>query len=394
MGALRSPLPSEVPLRKPAKLSLNKYGRDPQSPSEKLRGQSDYDKESGYAPLFHSMLADWPRISRGHAADILMMIVLSKSLGRAAKKGEPRQQSTPAMSMQELAQLCRCDVRTIQRELKDFETRGIATVEDAKRGQVIITLLYRGWEALSDYKPEVIDISTGEEVEEEEAEEAKDSQPTQITKKPVKVKAGGTSKPLPVNCGVKTLRYEITGPVDVEFSAVVQKGELLVTSRVSDEWLERAQKENARSNQINNLNSPARHGCRDEKAKVTHQPAITKKRTQGEIHPRAVEICSLFDPLLAKWQTRLLSLDPVALKSACDAIGDTPGNYLIEFLNKGKSPRAAREIKSPAHVAAICKEAKGNWQKHGTIPVAPETPEEEGKRKFRELITRREPHGR
>lgn len=398
MGALRSPLSTET-LRKPAKQALNKYGRDPKSGPEKLRAQSDYDSEKGYAPLYHSMLADWPRISRGHTADILMMIVLSKSLGRSVKKGEARQQATPALKLTELAELCRCDLRSIQRELKDFQTRGIASVEDAKRGEVIITLLYRSWEALPDYAPPPpvrvasflanLDISTGEEVEEAEnsEEQAKDSAPTHITRKPVRVKAGGSSKALKVECGVKTLRYEISGPVDVEFEAVVKQGELLVTSRVSEEAIREAKIGNARYNEINDLNSPARHGCREQESKSGRREQNSHRRTESEIHPRAVELCEVFDPLLAKWQSRLLCMDPVALKAACEAIADTDPNFLIEFLNKGSSPRASREIKSPKHVAAICQEARKTWKKHGTLPkAAAESKEAETNRRFLEMM--------
>ena len=49
MGALRNPLatPPASPLKKPVRAAtkLNKFGRDPQSLSEKLR-VSDYDKDT------------------------------------------------------------------------------------------------------------------------------------------------------------------------------------------------------------------------------------------------------------------------------------------------------------------------------------------------------------
>ena len=120
MSALPNPLssnPKKSPGRAARPSKLNQYGRDPQSPGERLRASSDYDTEKGYAPFYHAFLADWPRLAAGVVSWALLNVVICKSLGRATKKGEPRPAATLPLAVDELAALCRCDVRSIEREL-------------------------------------------------------------------------------------------------------------------------------------------------------------------------------------------------------------------------------------------------------------------------------------
>ncbi len=52
-----NPRPSirKLPGSEPVKPSrLDKFGRDPESPVEKLRGLSDYDTGTGFSPFFRS----------------------------------------------------------------------------------------------------------------------------------------------------------------------------------------------------------------------------------------------------------------------------------------------------------------------------------------------------
>src|SRR5271157_1588507 len=126
MGALLNPLQSER--KQPAKAArpskLNQYGRDPQSPSERMRESSDYDADNGagrgYAPFFHAFQADWPRLCSGYISAMLMNAVICKSLGRSVRKGEPRPTCTLPIEVDVWARLCgadegRCDVRSIER---------------------------------------------------------------------------------------------------------------------------------------------------------------------------------------------------------------------------------------------------------------------------------------
>ena len=93
MSALPNLLPSQkkppAQAKRPAK--LNRYGRDPGSPGERLRASSDYDTERGYAPMYHAFLADLPRLTSGGSCTLLVLTLLSKSLGRGVAKGKPRE---------------------------------------------------------------------------------------------------------------------------------------------------------------------------------------------------------------------------------------------------------------------------------------------------------------
>src|ERR1019366_8291740 len=193
-----NPLHTEkkAPARAARPSKLNQYGRDPQSPGERPRDSSDYDTEKGYAPFFHAFLADWPRLSSGETSCLLFQVVLCKSLGRSVRKGEPRAVKTLPLAVSDLAALCWRDERSIQRELAGWEVRKVAKVTSEGKGLVSIELLYRGWEALPNYKT-VVDITTGEPVPDETAEgdeKAKESTRIELTKSPVACKAGGRSK--------------------------------------------------------------------------------------------------------------------------------------------------------------------------------------------------------
>ena len=156
-----------------------------------------------------------------------------------------------------------------------------------------------------------------------------------------------------MSCGVRTFRHKAEGPVDLEFSCVIQAGELLVVSRFPDDWREKVQNEIARSNGINENTPFPRHGCREDQPETAPKsPALTVD------HPRAAELIKLFDPLLAQGHVALLSSDLSSLSSACSAIQDCDHNYLVKFAMQ----RAARKIGSPRSVVAICKEALASWK--------------------------------
>ena len=266
MGALLNPLPSER--KQPAKAArpskLNQYGRDPQSPSERLRASSDYDTEKGYSPFFHGFLADLPRLSSGNSCTLLLLTLWAKSAGRGAQKGQPRPDWTLNLSVEDLAQICRCDVRTVERELAALDKRGLAEVKRPAKGEVSARLLYRTWETLPDYKSAVVTMAEPNEpvADPETVDESKPGNQRVTGRKPVRLSAGAISKVFPVSCGVRTFRHKAEGPVDLEFSCVIQAGELLVVSRFPDDWKQKVQNESGRSNGINENTSFPRHGCR------------------------------------------------------------------------------------------------------------------------------------
>src|SRR5207245_188917 len=154
-------------------------------------------------------LADIPRLTSGNSCTILLMTIWAKSAGRGAKKGDKRPEWTQELVIEDLAQICRCDVRTIERELVALEKRGMGEVKRPGKGTVECRLKYREWEALPDYKSAVIELPASDDVvsDLDEADELKPGNQRVTGKKPVRVAAGAVTKPLAVNCGVKTFRY-------------------------------------------------------------------------------------------------------------------------------------------------------------------------------------------
>src|SRR5258708_3274812 len=124
MGALRQSL-TEPSRKPPAVERLDKYGRDPGSTPERLRAQSDYAADTGYSPLYHAALADLPRLASGAVCYALVLVVNMLSLGREHKRNEPRHACTLPISALDLAELCRANVRDIQRQLSEMKDRGM-----------------------------------------------------------------------------------------------------------------------------------------------------------------------------------------------------------------------------------------------------------------------------
>lgn len=133
------PRPSlrKLPGSEPVKPSrLDKFGRDPQSASEQLRGQTDYDKDAGYSPLFHGMLADLSRLLGGSAVGwSLVMNILRVSVGRGFDPTTKlRFAWSGPISLEDLSDLCRCDIRQLQRQIAELSDRGVIQTKGLARG--------------------------------------------------------------------------------------------------------------------------------------------------------------------------------------------------------------------------------------------------------------------
>ena len=325
-----------------------------------MRDSSDYDTGVGYGPFFHAFLADWPRLCSGYISAMLLNVVVCKSLGRSVRKGEPRATCTQPIAVEDLARLCgadygRCDVRSIERELKSWHERKIAHVKKEGKGLVSIELLYRGWEALPNYKS-IVDIGTGKPVEDEPTdgdEKAKEHTRIELTKSPVACKAGGRSKGVKIDCGVQQFHLVNPSPVDLEITAMVLSGDLGITIKVPDEWLQNAAKRAAVSNDSNNLDSSPRHG----RPSIPSNVGSTIPAKKIVDSPRAAELCKLFDPILARSASRLLSGDSSSLLAACEAVGDCDHDFLVHFVVR----RASSPIKTPLHVKVICRDARASY---------------------------------
>jgi hypothetical protein len=315
---------------------------------------SDYDNPdfAPYAPMPMSFLADIPRLTSGNSCTILIWTIWAKSAGRGAKKGEKRPEWTQSLAVEDLAQICRCDVRTIERELVALEKRGLGEVKRPAKGMVECRLKYRDWESLPDYKSDVVEMPTADDPapDVEATDETKPGNQRVTGKRPVRLAAGATSKPYEVKVGVKEYQARVEGPVDCEVSAVIQAGRFVTVVRFPDDWREKVLKEKSTSHDFNNLTSPPRHGCREESAN-------TGRKSKTVDHPRAGELIKLFDPLLGKSGAVLLAMDASSLKSACEAIGDCDHDHLVKFaINRASSP-----IRKPSHVKLICEEALASW---------------------------------
>jgi hypothetical protein len=359
MSALPNTL-STPPKKSPAKATrpakLNQYGRDSGSPSERMR-VSDYEREKGYSPFYHSFMSDIPRLTSGNSCTLLLMTIWSKSAGRGFKVGRgnkgvsgERHEWTVALSVADLAQICRCDERTIERELKAMGARGLAEVKTEGKGMISARLKYRDWESLPDYRSQVVEMpGTDEETAgPETVDESKPGNQRVTGKSAVRIAAGKLSRVYPVSTGVKGFRYRADGPVDLDVTCVIQAGELVVTSRLPEAWAQKLEILKTSSHVSNDLTSPPRHGRRGEGG----------RKAAPVDHPRAGELVKLFDPLLGQSGAVLLAMDSGSLRSACEAVADCDHDFLVKFsVNRASSP-----IRKPSYVAIICREALTSWK--------------------------------
>lgn len=332
---------------------------------DRWRGKTNYGPKrfTGYAPISFAMVAEVGRLTAGKATQLLY-VILTASLGQIVKQTEPFKELAADLKTSELAELCGCDDRTIQRELGDLARRNVIIWEQSKKGVNVVTPLFRSWERLSDYKPAPVaepePEPEDEPTPEDPAQNAKVT--TQVTKKPVHVAAGKKSKAYPVDCGVSSLQFDVR-KLDADCSAVVKDGVLLVT--LEPKWEAKQGVEGLQK--AKGIQANMRQGCRISPSESTGKERKGDRRTSGEnkvIHPRGEELSSLFDPLIHKWCGKTLSGDSQTLLKACNAIGDTPHDQLV----KDVIERAGRRL-TLLHVEAFCKEAAHNWQAGKRIPA-------------------------
>jgi hypothetical protein len=289
--------------------------------------------------------------------------LIVKATGRQVPKNEPFLEVTEPLAVEQLAELCFLDKRTIQRELDYMKKRKIIAVRVIKKGLYEFQPLFRTWHELPDYVPVPIAEPAAEEDELDgtEPDPEETHVETRITKKPVRIAAGRHSRPVKVECGVSALQF--LANIDAECSAVVKDGVL----RVNLQCFEQAKSVTGQTNGINKLDLPPRQVCRDD----TQKPIVGGKkvsgRSKGEIaHPRAAELVALFDPLLLRWSGKSLSGDPVMLLKACEAIGETPHDILVHDVVE----RSERPLKV-SHVESLCREIAHNWTRGKSITRRP-----------------------
>jgi hypothetical protein len=363
MGALAQPRHSRQsePIRKPVsreKIPLDAHGRDPKSPVEILRQQSDYEKGSGFSPFFHAFLADLPRLLGGSAVSCwLVMTVLRLSLGAPRGPKQKRSECTPPISTAELAELCCANIRDIQLRLSELEERGIIVTKKLKTSGAVkysISLKYRDWREIEDYavwkrRQTVTPIDAGDGTQDsEQDEELKpiSSEATLLFKGPRKVRPGRATTAVKFNTGVREFVFENhSDTVEASCTAVVQSGRLVVSAT---------------------FQQPAVN----EKQTTPVVTAVSRKRDKPDPHPLTPALSQLFDPLLARSAARLLSPDEKSLQAACVAVGEMSMEFLAHFLMK-PGGRGERSISGPAAVPLIVAEARKNWQAVMSVPIPP-----------------------
>lgn len=350
MGSLPNHQHSALPKKPVTRESFetDKYGRKRDSLPEKLRAQTDYERDTGYSPMYHAALADLPRLASGAVCYAFVLVVNMLSLGRQrAKSSDRRHEWTLPISTAELSEYCRANERDIQRQLAEMEVRGMIGVRRVKQGglKYSISLRYAAWQALDDYavwkRKQVVSIDEAPEVEpEDEDVAAVDVDAVKLTKRPQTVKPGRAARAIKVGVGVAELVLQNDSPqAEASFTAVVDAGRMVVSARFEGA-----------------VKSTVPTECRVAADTV----ALPLHPLEKRAHPRSMEIGAIFDPILARDGARLLSPDKHALYDACVALGETPAEVLGKFLH-GPDGRATRRISGPRAVAAICRECRENW---------------------------------
>jgi hypothetical protein len=104
-------------------------------------------KRAGFT-VSEAFVSDVARLSSGNACTLLLLALWARSSG----DNQRRHDWTRALAVRDLAQICRCHVRTIQRELAALDNRGLLEIRCLARGRIEARLKCGDWEALPDYK--------------------------------------------------------------------------------------------------------------------------------------------------------------------------------------------------------------------------------------------------
>src|SRR5271157_1131721 len=347
MGALRQPRLSEDAgsLRKPPQTETR-------TPLQKLAARTNYDKGEGWCAFPFAAFADLLKLSSGEVCWRFIMAVNAALSSGSRTPKDAWESWTDERTSQEWADSCLVNVRDIQRQITELQERGMIAVKQSRKGTVVkysVSLLYRKWGELEPYavwkrrQVVVIDEALGEEVE-DEAPAVISKEAVRLTKKPQRIGPGRSSRAVPVNVGVNSFRFQSADSrVDLIHNTVIQSGCLIVS--VATRKGESRAKGEENKNDTHVADTPSNAGI-----------AIPAKKIVD--HPRAAELVKLFDPILARSASRLLSGDPDSLNAACAALADCDHDFLVHFAVQ----RAERPVKSPLHVKTICAEALASWK--------------------------------
>lgn len=385
MGALPNvtPRPSKSTTRKQPERAGTPAGkcvpRTRKEIGDSLRRGTDYDKGVGWYRLFGSFFVDRVRLSSGLTCTNLLDFIWQD----IQAKGDAVPAESRALDVAEMAVFLAVDERSINRELAYLQERGMATVARLTGGKVVVELKVRDWSRIQpDYQQwaeerrKSLDEQAAESAEETPLEQPVKPGTVALTKKPVLVRGGCSSRTIKVETGVSGLKFEWQyTPVDFQFLAAVHSGELVLTgSLVEQKENEKSFKSNRNAKRVESKVSRGSlgHTCPDNDFSIPANEGRggqSAERSRGRqsrpspVHPRGEELAKLFDPLIFQHCKKTLSGDPVALVQSCDLIGETP----YQFVEAAAKERASRKL-LPSHVPALCREIEHNWRMGKGMP--------------------------
>ena len=386
-----SPRPTRVaPSRKPAARAASPKrekckARTREEIDAEFRAGSEYQRWTGWTPLPRVFASDTFRLASGKVFYALRDYLIEQ-MGRKRAAGEKLVAEDVQIFKPEVAILLGAEERSINRELDYMVKRELAIVQHLEGGYSLVRLVfcpeeiggkkYPGWSKVAEvsYEEWAAARAAEETVSAAEDDSADDTEEdatkvkagtVPLTKAPVVVRGGHRSRSLPVKCGVKSTGVIWDSPgVDVQFTAVVESGELLWRGKLN---AEKTVESNVHAKRADSTTSHQSRGhIRPENAKSPANAGSVKHPHSGVTNPRAAELASIFDPLVFGHCKKTLSGDEKSLQLAAIAIGETPHDDVV----KAAVERAARPIRRPSDCVAICKEIEHNWRAGKSMPAA------------------------
>jgi hypothetical protein len=403
MGALpnTSPRPS---IRKPAAKAVSNEAPDIRPvPRDLAQIDADFRGPAGTAwtPVPRTFDADRFRLNSGATFWGLTSYILHE----CAKDRRPNAAVSYEcqIDIAETAALLRVAERSVNRELAYLTARDMAIVARLAGGKAVVRLVvapelvnvkttegtirkqYPGWAAI---KQSYQEWAAAQRVSlEEQAEETEDTSTEEapvkrgvvpVTRSPRKLKPGKQEKPVPVTTGVKAFRMDLveSDELDVSYTAAVHSGEFVATVCVPKRQNAQSKTSANRTESTTSATSSGHTRPNAEKvpanAGIVDHPqsgvdfTVGKMRTAEVVaaHSRAGELSAIFDPVLYSHCKKTLSGVPAILKQACEAIKDTPHDFLVDALEE----RAERKL-LPNHVVSLLLEIRHNYLKSKDMPV-------------------------
>jgi hypothetical protein len=212
-----------------------------------------------------------------------------------------------------------------------------------------------------------IDEAPADEMVDDEAPAAI-SKDAVVVSKPKRIAPGRASKAAKVNGGVTEFVFQNDSDCAADCSAVLQSGRLVAIFKANAQATGELKAKTQCSPEVTgekgeDKGNAARHTCRGVPANEGSQ---VPPKELAAIHPRAVELHRIFDPVLAHSGASLLSMDSSRKYSleACRRVEDCDHDYLARFVgNRAK-------IKSVLAVPDICAEALASWKASNVLDGA------------------------